>query len=79
MNPTKDDNTIKTAAGISAVMGITKISEKNKLFFAYATASVMQALFLRKDRCGELFGYDINIKEQRDEMLDLFIDNFIGN
>ena len=38
----------------------------------------MQALFLRKDLSKELFGYDINVKEQRDEVLDLLIDTLFG-
>jgi len=77
-NPNKTDNTIKSAMGFSRTLENIEMLENERFILAFAFTSVMQALFLRKNQSGELFGYDLNIKEQRDKVLDLLIDTMVG-
>ncbi|MFP3153188.1 TetR/AcrR family transcriptional regulator [Lachnospiraceae bacterium ZAX-1] len=77
-NPKKDDNTIKSAVGFNRTLGNIGISEKEQFILAFAFTSILQTLFLRKEQSCELFGYDFSIKEQRDKVLDLLIDNIFG-
>lgn len=77
-NPKGDDNTMKSAMSVKLVLGSSGLPEKEQLILAFALTSVMQALFLRKDRSGEVFGYDVNIKEQRDDVLNLLIESIFG-
>ena len=69
-NPRQTDNTMKSAMEVKAVAGDLEISEKGKEILAFSLISAMQALFLRKG----LLGYNMNNKEQRDELLDMLID-----
>ncbi len=79
-NPKRDDNTIKSAMGMSKTLGNLVISEKERFVLAFALTSAMQALFLRRDQSVALFGYDMNAKEQRDKLLGLLIDTMLeGN
>ena len=77
-NPKQDDNTMKSVMGICKGSDDFKIPENKRFIFAFTLVSVMQAMFLRKDQSNEYFGYDLNIKKQRDEVLDLLIDNIFG-
>jgi len=77
-NPKKTDNTIKTAIGLNRTLGDFEMSNKRQFLLTFALTSIMQAIFLRKNQFGELFGCDINIKAQRDKILDLFVDNLVG-
>ncbi|MCL1964309.1 MAG: TetR/AcrR family transcriptional regulator [Firmicutes bacterium] len=77
-NPKKSDSTMKSAMGMNKVLGKLEISEKEQFVLAFALTSAMQAMFLRKDQSGELFGYDMNVKEQRDKVLGLLIDTMFG-
>jgi len=77
-NPKVADNTMRsTELCNQSVEGIAA-SDKERFLLSFTFVSVMQALFLRKDLSKELFGYDINVKEQRDEVLDLLIDTLFG-
>lgn len=77
-NPKIMDNTIKSAIGFSGTLKKLSLSEKEQFLLAFALTSVIQALFLRKEMSKDLFGYDFLIKEQRDEALDLLVDNMLG-
>jgi AcrR family transcriptional regulator len=77
-NPKNDDNTIKSTMGICRALGDFGVPENDRFILAFALVSVMQALFLRREQSEELFGYDLHIKERRDEVLDLIIDNLFG-
>ena len=77
-NPKTNDNTVKSAKGIQKVICDAGIPEKERFVLSFALVSIMQTLFLRKDQSSELFGYDINIKQQRDEALDMLINNMFG-
>jgi len=63
---------------ISKTLGGFDFSEKERFVLAFALASVIQALFLRKEQSGELFGFDVNVKEQRDAVLDIIISRLFG-
>ena len=77
-NPKVADNTMRSAELCNqSVKGIA-VSDKERFLLSFTFVSVMQALFLRKDLSKELFGYDINVKKQRDEVLDLLIDTLFG-
>ena len=77
-NPQMNDHTMKSATGARQKMSNLDMPERERLVLSFALVSLMQAFFLRKEQSGELFGYDINIKEQRDEVLDLIIDKLMG-
>ena len=77
-NPKMDDNTVKSALGMCKVLSDFEIPEKERFVLAFALISIIQTLFLRKDQSGELFGYDMNVKKQRDEVLDMLIDTMFG-
>ena len=77
-NPKTNDNTMMSAMGFNKILAQLKISNKEQFVLAFALTSVIQALFLRKEQSDELFGYNINMKEQRDEVLDLLIDTMFG-
>ena len=77
-NPDKADNTIKSAMGFNRILENIEISENERFVLAFAFTSVIQSLLLRKDQSDELFGYDINIKEERDKVIDLLVDNIFG-
>ena len=77
-NPKINDNTIKSAKGIRKMICDAEMPENERFVLSFALVSIMQTLFLRKDQSGELFGYDLNVKEQRDEVLDMIIDNMFG-
>ena len=77
-NPKMDDNTVKSALGFCKVLCDFEIPERERFVLAFALISIIQTLFLRKDQSGELFGYDINVKQQRGEMLEMLIDSMFG-
>ena len=77
-NPKMNDNTVKSTQGIYTVLGDVGIPERERFILAFALISTIQTLFLRKDQSSKLFGYDLNVKEQRDEVLDMLIDNMFG-
>ena len=77
-NPKMDDNTVKSAMGIRKVLSGVGIPESELFVLSFALISIIQSLFLRKDESGELFGYDMNVKQQRDEVLDMLINNMFG-
>jgi hypothetical protein len=77
-NPKMNDNTVKSALGTCKVLSDVEIPEKERFVLAFALISIIQTLFLRKDQSGELFGYDMNVKKQRDKVLDLLIDTMFG-
>ena len=77
-NPQPMDNTMRSAMGIQYIMGGLDLPERERSILAFALVSAMQALFLRREQSGALFGYDINRKEQRDGVLDLLVENLLG-
>ena len=77
-NPKKTDNTMKSSLDCSKTLDGLAAPEKERLVLSFALTSVMQTLFLRKDLGKELFGYDIHIKKQRDELIDLLVGNLFG-
>jgi AcrR family transcriptional regulator len=76
--PKTDDNTIKSAMSAKTTLKSSELSDKEQFLLTFALNLTMQALFLRKDQSEEVFGYDINVKKQRDEALDLLIDSLFG-
>jgi len=77
-NPKVADNTMRSTELCNQSVENIAMSDKERFLLSFTFVSVMQALFLRKDLSKELFGYDINVKEQRDEVLDLLIDTLFG-
>jgi len=77
-NPKIDDNTVKSALGICKVLGDVGIPKDERFVLSFALISIIQTLFLRKDQSGELFGHDINVKKQRDDVLNMLIDTMFG-
>ena len=91
--PKADDNTMKSTGGMYRVLGGSGDLEvpgasgdpgnpgdpgSAQFLLTFALVSTMQALFLRKEQSGELFGYDIRVKAQRDEALDLLVGTLFG-
>lgn len=71
--PKTFDNTMQTVKGFGLSLRNENIPDKNKTLLMFTLTSVLQAIFLRRDLSGELFGYDFNDKSQRDELIDLII------
>jgi hypothetical protein len=76
--PRIDDNTMKSVISANTKLGNLDLTGKEQFILFFALTTTMQALFLRKDQSGDAFVYDINIKEQRDAVLDLLIDSLFG-
>lgn len=76
--PRTDDNTIKSITGADHVTDGLNISAQEKKILTFALIASLQALFLRKEQSNDLFGYDMNIKEQRDAVLNLLIGRLFG-
>lgn len=72
-NPKIDDNTMNTVKGFSYSSGGSGAPEGRELIALFALTSTMQAMFLRKDICTEIFGFDIGDKCKR----DIFISELI--
>ena len=77
-NPKAADNTMRSVELCNQAIDGIAVPDKQRFLLAFTFVSVVQTLFLRKDLSKELFGYDINVKEQRDEVLDLLIDTLFG-
>lgn len=67
------DNTMKTVRGFGASLKGYDLAEKDKTVLLFALTSVIQAMFLRRNMSGELFGYDFREKSQRDAWIDLIV------
>ena len=78
-NPQLTDNTMKSVMGAKSVINDLSLPVEKQTLLAFVLISAMQALFLRKDQSRDLFGYDINIKKERDEVLDLVIEALFEN
>jgi AcrR family transcriptional regulator len=77
-NPQNFDNTMKSVTGFHHSISNLKIPEKERFLLAFTFTLAIQALFLRREGSKELFGYDVNVKEQRDQVIDLLVDNLFG-
>lgn len=76
--PKVDDNTMRSTLGMDRVLGEVEGSGSVRMLLTFALVSTMQALFLRREQSGELFGYDIRDKAQRDEVLELLVNALFG-
>jgi AcrR family transcriptional regulator len=76
--PKPDDSTIKSAMNANATLGNIGLPDNERFLLAFVLTSAMQSLFLRKDQSNAVFGYDINIKEQRDKVIDLLVNSIFG-
>lgn len=72
-SPKEIDNTIRSVLGVEKALSGLDIDETDKHLIAFSLVSTMQALFLRQ----ELFGIDVHNKIERDEILDLLVDQLI--
>lgn len=71
--PQKSDNTMKTVQGFSTFLPENNIPDSEKKLRIFTLVSVVQALFLRREMSGEIFGSDFRDKHQRDWLLDRII------
>jgi len=78
-NPKQNDNTMRSAKLIGGTLGNLNITDRERLFLSFTLTSIMQTLFLRKEQSGELFGCDMNNKEQRDGILEFLVDSLFGS
>ncbi|WP_058303264.1 TetR/AcrR family transcriptional regulator [Gorillibacterium timonense] len=88
--PALDDNTAKTMRGFAMAFsrGSTHVTSKQEaadelpstLFRArlFTLTAMLQAAFLRRDISGELFGWDVRIKEERDRYIDWLIEQLFA-
>jgi AcrR family transcriptional regulator len=77
-NPQPQSNTMKSVAGIRQNLNSVDMSDQDRLVLSFAFASFMQVLFLYRESSKDFYGYDITVKEQRDKVLDLLVDNLFG-
>ncbi len=73
--PAEDDNTMKTALGLTKSMSGGRITPKN-MMESFMIISVLQAAFLRKEVLKECIGVDMYDKVQRDELIDTITERF---
>lgn len=76
-HPQLVDNTMRSARGLMICMQGLAIDESKKRLLAFELVSILQSLFLRKELCKELFGCDLCNKEERDKLLDFYVDNIM--
>lgn len=69
---------IASALAAGEVAGELKIPKQHRSLLTFALVSVTQTLFPLKDQSLALFGYDINDKYQRDEVLGMLIDDLFA-
>lgn len=77
-NPKILDNTMKTVFGFSNSLRDLSSSEQDKKLILFSFTSILQATFLRKEISKDIFGFDFNIKEERDKFIDDTIDTLLG-
>lgn len=77
-SPAQNDNTAKTIKGFASSLREHEIHESGKSSFAFMLVSVMQAAFLRKDICKELFGCDLIVKSERDNFIENIVRKMFG-
>lgn len=78
-NPRQDDNTVLSSKLIAKTLSELGITEKEHFLLSFTLVSVMQTLFLRRAQCGDLFGYDMNDKKQRDAVIDILVENIFSS
>ena len=76
--PGTADNTMKTVMGLMISAKGLEIPEKEKRLLMFAVTAVLQALFLRRELSGALFGVDFNDKESRDPLIDSLVGRMLG-
>ncbi|MHB8061234.1 MAG: TetR/AcrR family transcriptional regulator [Ruminiclostridium sp.] len=72
------DNTMKTVMGFSISLNGIEIEEKHKKLMLFGLTSILQAVFLRKNISGASLGFDFNVKEERDRLIDFYVENMFG-
>ncbi len=77
-NPKIDDNTMNTVKGFSHSSGGSGAPEGRELIALFALTSTMQSMFLRKDICSEIFGFDMDDKCKRDIFISELIHILFG-
>jgi AcrR family transcriptional regulator len=76
-NPQKTDNTMKTVKGFGSAISELNISNQEKTILMFALTSILQAVFLRAGMSRELFGYDFQVKNERDMFIDSIIEHLL--
>jgi hypothetical protein len=71
-------NTMRSVDGVRQNIEGVEMPENERLVLSFALVSLMQVLFLCREGSEQFCGYDIAVKEQRDAVLDLLIDNMFG-
>ncbi|RAV01784.1 TetR/AcrR family transcriptional regulator [Paenibacillus sp. YN15] len=79
-HPAPGDNTALTMAGFAAAWrGGASAGEQDCKPAVFALTALMQAAFLRKELSKELFGYDMENKEERDRFIGWMADRLFGS
>ncbi|SDN75256.1 TetR/AcrR family transcriptional regulator [Acetanaerobacterium elongatum] len=76
-HPQLVDNTTRSAHGFMRCMQGLAIDESEKRLLAFELVFILQSLFLRKELCKELFACDFCNKEERDKLLDYYVNNIM--
>lgn len=77
--PSTNDNTMRTVDGLCRLLSLNNegCTSEQKLAM-FALVSTLQTAFLRRDMIGELFGFDFNVKEERDQFIEVLVKQVIG-
>lgn len=77
--PEPGDNTMRTVEGFCKTMDLRdrEIASKEKIAM-FALTTTLQAAFLRKNSMAATFGYDFEIKEERDRFIDVLVEQVVG-
>lgn len=80
INPEMDDNTMRSVRGINNSLMNYSADANEKNILVFALVSFIQNLFLRKELCKDLFGFDYDNDDERNRVLTLIIERlFLEN
>jgi hypothetical protein len=69
---------MKTVMGFSISLSDIDIEVKHKKLMLFGLTSILQAVFLRKNISSACLGFDFNVKEERDMLIDFYVENMFG-
>lgn len=73
-DPAVPDNTMKTVEGFQGVLGVRTEEAKRAL---YVFTLALQGLFLRKDVPPDAAGLDLNVKSDRDKLIEWLLEKLL--
>lgn len=73
-NPKSNDNTMNTVNGFYNIYNEKEANYQNSKALLFGLTSIIQSIFLKREISLECLGFDVNNKLERDQLLDIYID-----